>query len=47
MNYFNLKDYNKASKNLNLGRRLSTEKKRQVWIEKADKYLSELKKLKT
>ncbi|KKM23611.1 hypothetical protein LCGC14_1613400 [marine sediment metagenome] len=27
MNYFNLKDYNKASKNLNLGRSLSSEKK--------------------
>jgi len=47
MNYFNLKDYNKASKNLNLGRGLSSEKKRQAWIEKTDKYLSELEKLKT
>jgi len=45
--YFNLKDYDNAMKNLNQGRSLSSEIKRQEWIEKADKYLSELENLKS
>lgn len=45
--YFNLKDYDNALKNLNHGRSLSSETNKQKWIEKANKYLSELENLKS